>query len=241
MPGLAYYTETVTMEANSQTLTINHNLGTESVVVFINDIETPEFGVRNGVVSYAIIPPSMTSPLFQSGQYFTYECRVSSQTGGYYLSYANASSEFLTNSVKVYTRAVTYPFLSGRTYKIIVIALDVFSSSGVRYYFGSFELESTTASVYIDNGIGKTNVFGYIAHQNPVYYQNRVLACAVDKYLGNTNEIYPSEVRSSWNYVNMYPIPGGDITQSTLRFGVRNASYPFDTGTYKSFIIEIPE
>lgn len=238
-PGLAYYTETVTIGADSGTLTVNHNLGTENVFVFIRDTGSQIYGI-SGTFSIILVPKILTSQLDSRTNVYLFETRTTSSTSGYYVGSFDANSSFSQNSVVVYTRSSTYPFLSGHTYEIKVVAIDVLSPSGVKYKFSTVELNSTSASVSLPNAIGKTNVFGLIVHQNPVFYQNRVLASVAQEFLAGVYYGFAAETRTAWNNVNFYSATSGSISLSSVVFGVRNGSYPFDTGKYNTYLIEIP-
>lgn len=237
--GLAYYREIRTMTSSEQYLTINHNLGTQNVAVFIKDTGSPAYGT-NAVFTALYLSPFVTSPLYANGSYYLSESRTTSPDSLYYIGNENTLSSFATNSATVASRFTSYPFRSGRTYDIVVVALDVTSPTGVSYDFNTFTLASTQVSVQIPNNTGKANVFGFIAHHSPAFYQNAVLAGALTGQSG-TVECFPSETRSSWGNTTIYAAStGAVISPSSLVFVPRNVSYPYDAGTYKSFIIEIP-
>lgn len=237
-----YKTGSFTIAEDSYYYHLTHGLNSDKYVVFWKNtnIRMGVDCIMQGYFIYGFLTPYdlYYNDSYRDSMFYVSEARASSTTQYFNnkvdgIARGGSYSYDILNEINLLARLQLFGFKVGETYEWIAFDLN-------KATIGSKTLAASSASMTFANVAGTSNVFAMALSDSPTFQANQTLGSFLinDDFVPNTqiNKI-SFEVRSTWNYSNIFSISSGSVSDSSITLYGRSGAYPFPAGDYTTYII----
>ena len=238
-----YRTGSFTIAEESYYYHITHGLNSDKYVVFWKNtnVRTGVNCIMQGWFIYGFLTPYDVyySNSHRDSMYYISEARSTSSTNFFDsavdgIPRGGTYSYDILNECDLMARSQAYGFNVGETYEWI--AFDINKAT-----IGSEALASSSESITFANAKGTSNVFAMALSNSPTFQANH----SIGSFLIN-GDFVPNgwvnkisfEVRSTWDYSNIFRVSKGSVGDSSITLYGRAGTYPLQAGDYTTYIIK---